>query len=144
VSVTEHKIKVGSLEWFYRESLPIGRTDLVPVVLLHGLPSHSYSWRKICQHWQGTRASRLTGLVLASPQNQSGGICLHTCALLPLWLSLSKRLKSNNFLWLSKDFLGSVGLQYALSFRSEINLAILNTQFQQMPWKMQQCGLPCG
>jgi len=27
VSVTQHKIKVGSLEWFYRESSPIGRTD---------------------------------------------------------------------------------------------------------------------
>jgi len=25
------QIKVGSLEWFYRESSPIGRTDLVPV-----------------------------------------------------------------------------------------------------------------
>ncbi|MHC5732369.1 MAG: alpha/beta fold hydrolase, partial [Nostoc sp.] len=47
MSITEHKINVDSLEWFYRESLPIGRTDLAPVLLLHGLVSQSYSWRNI-------------------------------------------------------------------------------------------------
>jgi len=50
---------------------PIGRTDLVPVLLLHGLPSQSYSWRRQhCQPKRNTRErSHLTGL--ASPQNQS-------------------------------------------------------------------------
>ncbi|MFN7522279.1 MAG: hydrolase, partial [Aphanizomenon sp.] len=29
MSIQEHKITVDSLEWFYREAEPIGRSDLI-------------------------------------------------------------------------------------------------------------------
>ncbi|MFO5476721.1 MAG: hydrolase, partial [Dolichospermum sp.] len=32
MSIQEHKITVDSLEWFYREAEPMGRTDLIPVL----------------------------------------------------------------------------------------------------------------
>ncbi|MDJ0649317.1 MAG: alpha/beta fold hydrolase [Xenococcaceae cyanobacterium MO_188.B19] len=58
MSITEHKITVNSLEWFYRHAEPIGQSNLLPVVLLHGLVSQSYSWRDILPGLaqQGTRA----------------------------------------------------------------------------------------
>ncbi|MFM7368452.1 MAG: hydrolase, partial [Sphaerospermopsis kisseleviana] len=58
MSIKEHKITVNYLEWYYREAQPIGRSDLLPVVLLHGIVSQSYSWRNIIPALaaQGTRA----------------------------------------------------------------------------------------
>ena len=58
MSIQEHKITVDSLEWFYREAEPIGRSDLIPVLLLHGIVSQSYSWRNVIPSLaaQGTRA----------------------------------------------------------------------------------------
>ncbi|PMB06012.1 hydrolase, partial [Fischerella thermalis CCMEE 5196] len=58
MSITEHKITVDSQQWFYRLAEPIGRTDLLPILLLHGLVSQSYSWRKILPALaqQGTKA----------------------------------------------------------------------------------------
>jgi len=117
--------------------------DLLPVLLLHGLPSHSYSWRKIMPALAARyKTIALTGLVLASPQNQSGeNLLTHQMPLLPLWLSLSK-LEIEQFSLVVQGFLGSVGLQYALRHSDQIeSLAILNTPIStaaKLPWKMQQ------
>ena len=43
MSITKNEIKVGSLDWFYRETNP-ETNDKIPVVFLHGLVSQSYSW----------------------------------------------------------------------------------------------------
>lgn len=37
--INENVVQVGSLSWFYRESLPQGNSDHLPVLLLHGLVS---------------------------------------------------------------------------------------------------------
>lgn len=48
VAISEQRIQVGKLEWFYREAQPLREDPNRPtVVFLHGLVSQSYSWRKV-------------------------------------------------------------------------------------------------
>lgn len=149
MSITEHKIKVGSLEWFYRLAEPIGRTDLLPVLLLHGLPSHSYSWRKImpAMSAQGTRviAPDWIGCGLsAKPGQREFGYTPD--AFITALAEFVKALEFERFSLVVQGFLGSVGIQYALRHVDKIeSLAILNTPIStaaKLPWKMQQFGLP--
>ena len=60
MALTEgYKIAVGKLEWFYRDEKPLGENrDRLPVLLLHGLVSQSYSWRDVMPKLteQGLRA----------------------------------------------------------------------------------------
>lgn len=149
MSITEHKIFVGSLEWFYRETLPIGRSDLLPVILLHGLPTHSYSWRKILPALasQGTRAIApdLIGFGLsAKPERRE--FAYTPDAFITALAEFIQALEIERFSLVVQGFLGSIGLQYALRHADQIEaLAILNTPIStaaKLPWKMQQWGLP--
>ena len=149
MSITENKIKVGSLEWFYRESLPIGRSDLLPVILLHSLPTHSYSWRKILPALasQGTRAIApdLIGFGLsAKPERRE--FAYTPDAFITALAEFIQALEIKRFSLVVQGFLGSIGLQYALRHADQIEaLAILNTPIStaaKLPWKMQQWGLP--
>ncbi|NEQ46742.1 MAG: alpha/beta fold hydrolase [Leptolyngbya sp. SIOISBB] len=49
MALTEgYKIPVGKLDWFYRDEQPTQEgSDRLPVLLLHGLVSQSYSWRDV-------------------------------------------------------------------------------------------------
>ena len=47
MAIDEQLIEVGKLKWFYRQAKPIGKSDKLPVLLLHGLPSQSYSWNEV-------------------------------------------------------------------------------------------------
>ena len=149
MSITENKIKVGSLEWFYRESISPGRSDLLPVVLLHGLPSHSYSWRHIMPALarQGTRAIApdLIGFGLSGkPERRE--FAYTPDAFITALADLFQVLELERFSLVVQGFLGSVGLQYALRHPDRIeSLTILNTPISttaKLPWKMQQWGLP--
>lgn len=149
MSITEHKIKVGSLEWFYRLAEPIGRTDLLPVLLLHGLPSQSYSWRKIMPALaaQGTKviAPDWIGYGLsAKPERQE--FAYTPDAFITALAEFVKALELERFSVVVQGFLGSVGIQYALRYSEQIeSLVILNTPIAtvaKLPWKMQQLGLP--
>lgn len=149
MSITENKIKVGSLEWFYRESLPIGRSDLLPVILLHSLPAHSYSWRKILPALasQGTRAIApdIIGFGLsAKPERRE--FAYTPDAFITALAEFIQALEIERFSLVVQGFLGSIGLQYALRYADQIEaLAILNTPIStaaKLPWKMQQWGLP--
>lgn len=149
MSVEEHKIKVGSLEWFYREAEPIGRTDRLPVLLLHGLPSQSYSWgevmpslaekgfRAIAPDWIGFGFS-------AKPDLRD--FAYTPDAFITALAEFIKALELERFSLVVQGFLGSVGLQYALRHPDKIErLAILNTPIAttaKLPWKIQQLGLP--
>ena len=149
MSITENKIKVGSLEWFYRESISPGRSDLLPVVLLHGLPSHSYSWRHIMPALarQGTRAIApdLIGFGLSGKPDRRE-FAYTPDAFITALADLFQVLELNRFSLVVQGFLGSVGLQYALRHADRIeSLTILNTPISttaKLPWKMQQWGLP--
>jgi len=149
VSISENKIKVGALEWFYRESISPGRSDLLPVVLLHGLPSHSYSWRHIMPALarQGTRAIApdLIGFGLSGkPERRE--FAYTPDAFITALAELFQVLELNRFSLVVQGFLGSIGLQYALRHADRIeSLTILNTPIStvaKLPWKMQQWGLP--
>ncbi|MDF5713280.1 MAG: alpha/beta fold hydrolase [Rhizonema sp. NSF051] len=149
MSTTENKIKVGSLEWFYRESLPIGTSDLLPVLLLHGLPSQSYSWRNIMPALasQGTRAIAPDWIGFGfSSKPEKRDFAYTPEAFLKALEAFIQALELERFSLVVQGFLGSVGLQYALQHPEQIaNLAILNTPISstaKLPWKMQQIGLP--
>ena len=149
MSITEHKIKVGPLEWFYRLAEPIGRTDLLPVLLLHGLPSHSYSWRKImpAMSAQGTRviAPDWIGYGLSAKPEQRE-FSYTPDAFITAFTEFVKALELERFSLVVQGFLGSVGIQYALRHPDQIeSLVILNTPIStaaKLPWKIQQLGLP--
>ncbi|WGV24708.1 alpha/beta fold hydrolase [Halotia branconii] len=149
MSSTEHKITVDSLEWFYRESLPIGRTDLLPVILLHGLVSQSYSWRHILPALaaQGTRAIAPDWIGYGFSAHPEKRDFAYTPAVFITALEkFIKALEIERFSLVVQGFLGSVGLQYALRHPEQIaNLVILNTPISttaKLPWKIKQMGLP--
>lgn len=149
MSITEHKIKVGELEWFYRLAEPIGRTDLLPVLLLHGLPSQSYSWRNIMPALatQGTKAIAPDWIgygFSAKPEKRE--FAYTPDAFITALAQFVEALELKKFSLVVQGFLGSVGLQYALRHPAQIaSLVILNTPISttaKLPWKMQQLGLP--
>ncbi|MDH6064589.1 alpha/beta fold hydrolase [Umezakia ovalisporum] len=149
MSLKEHKIKVDSLEWFYRESLPIGRTDLLPVLLLHGLVSQSYSWRNIMPALgtQGNRAIAPDWIgygFSAKPEKKDFPYTPNK--FITALAGFVKALELERFSLVVQGFLGSVGLQYALRYPEQIaNIIILNTPIStnaKLPWKIQQMGLP--
>jgi pimeloyl-ACP methyl ester carboxylesterase len=149
VSVQEHKIKIDSLEWFYREAEPIGQTDLLPVILLHGLVSQSYSWRNILPALasQGTRAIAPDWIGYGfSAKPEKRDFAYNSDAFIIALESFIKALNIAKFSLVVQGFLGSVGLQYALRHPEQIaNITILNTPISttaKLPWKIQQMGLP--
>ena len=149
MSITEHKIKVGSLEWFYREAAPVGRSDLLPVLLLHGLPSQSYSWRKILPALaaQGTRAIAPDWIGFGSSAKPERREFAYTPdAFISALAEFIKAIEIENFSLVVQGFLGSVGLQYALRYPAQIeSLIVISTPIStaaKLPWKIQQMGLP--
>lgn len=149
MSIEEHKINVGALEWFYRVAEPIGRTDHLPVLLLHGLPSQSYSWgeimpdlankgfRAIAPDWIGFGFS-------AKPDERN--FAYTPDAFITALAEFVEAIELKQFSLVVQGFLGTVGLQYALRYSDKIErLAILNAPVStaaKLPWKIQQLGLP--
>ncbi|MGI2904957.1 alpha/beta fold hydrolase [Tolypothrix sp. VBCCA 56010] len=149
MSIQEHKITVNSLEWFYREAEPIGQTDLLPVLLLHGLPSQSYSWRNILPALakQGTRAIAPDWIGYGfSSKPEKRDFAYTPDAFITALSEFIQALELQRFSLVVQGFLGSVGLQYALRHPEQIaNIAIINTPITsaaKLPWKIQQMGLP--
>lgn len=149
MAISEKSIEVGSLKWFYREANPIGKSDQLPVLLLHGLPSQSYCWselmpdlaekgfRAIAPDWIGSGLS-------AKPDQRN--FAYTPDAFINALADFLKNLDIKRFYLVVQGFLGSVGLQYALRHPDQIErLAILNTPVSstaKLPWKMQQWGIP--
>jgi pimeloyl-ACP methyl ester carboxylesterase len=149
MSIQEHRITVNSLEWFYREAQPIGQSDLLPVLLLHGLPSQSYSWRNILPALakQGTRAIAPDWIGYGfSSKPEKRDFAYTPDAFITALSEFIQALELKRFSLVVQGFLGSVGLQYALRHPEQIaNLAIINTPITsaaKLPWKIQQLGLP--
>ncbi|MEQ8973862.1 MAG: alpha/beta fold hydrolase [Coleofasciculus sp. C1-SOL-03] len=149
MSIQEKSIQVGSLQWFYREATPVNPSTQPPVLLLHGLPSQSYSWsalmpdlaekgfRAIAPDWIGAGFS-------AKPDRRE--FAYTPDAFIKALAEFIQHLQIERFYLVVQGFLGSVGLQYALRYPDQIErLAILNTPVSsatQLPWKIKQLGLP--
>jgi len=149
VVINEQLIKVGSLEWFYREVTPINESDNLPVLLLHGIPSQSYCWGELMPDLakQGFRAIApdWIGSGLSAKPNPRD-FAYTPDAFIQALADFIKQLEIERFHLVVQGFLASVGLQYALRHPEQIDrLAILNTPVSpdsKLPWQMQQWGLP--
>ncbi|MBD2596706.1 alpha/beta fold hydrolase [Nostoc spongiaeforme FACHB-130] len=149
MAVTENKVKIDSLEWFYREAEPIGQSDLLPVILLHGIVSQSYSWRNVLPALasQGTRAIAPDWIGYGfSSMPEKRDFAYTPDAFITALEKFIQTLKIERFSLVVQGFLGSVGLQYALRHPEQIaNIAILNAPIStdaKLPWKIQQMGFP--
>ena len=149
MSITEHKITVNSLEWFYRKANPLGNSDLLPVLLLHGIVSQSYSWRNIIPALaaQGTKAIAPDWIgygFSSKPEKQDFAYTPE--AFIQSLEDFVQAMDLPKFSLVVQGFLGSVGLQYALRHPEKIaNIVILNTPIgtgAKLPWKIRQMGLP--
>jgi len=149
VATKEELIKVGSLEWFYREATPIKGNDKPPVLLLHGLPAQSYIWggvlpelaekgfRAIAPDWIGSGFS-------AKPDKRD--FAYTPDAFINAFAGFIKALEIERFSLVVQGFVGSVGIQYALRHPEQIErLAIVNAPVSstaKLPWKIKQLGIP--
>ena len=147
MAIKTDKIKADKFEWFYRQTEI--DSERIPVLFLHGLPSHSHTW------------SRMMSL-LADENIPSTAIDWLGCgfsdkpkprdfAYTPeaYLIELSKviaALKLEKFYLVVQGFLGSVGVQYALQNPDRLEgLIILNapiTSGAKLPWLMKQLSLP--
>jgi pimeloyl-ACP methyl ester carboxylesterase len=148
-TATEHTLDINGIKWFYRKAEPMNPPEKPPVVLLHGLPSQSYGWRKvlpaladrgfraIAPDWPGfgfsDKPDRRTFRYTPDAYIQALADFLAALELSRVYLVV-------------QGFLGSVGLQYALRHRDRIErLAIFNAPIAstaRVPWKIKQLGVP--
>ncbi|WP_416666429.1 alpha/beta fold hydrolase [Egbenema bharatensis] len=149
MTITEELIEVGSLKWFYRNAEPVNPTDKPPVVLLHGLPSQSYSWRNVLPALAeyGFRAVAPDWIGFGfSSQPDRRDFAYTPDAYVEALAEFLEKLGIDRCSLVVQGFLGSVGLQYALRHPDRIErLAILNAPIMpeaKLPWKIKQMGIP--
>jgi pimeloyl-ACP methyl ester carboxylesterase len=143
-------LDVGPLTWSYRDAQPNGPSDRRPVILLHGLVSQGYGWRKvlpgltdkglrcIAPDWIGAGAS-------AKPEPYEFGYDPE--AFIEALSAFIEALEIDGTVSIvAQGFLGSVGLQYALRNPDRIHrLVILNAPVfvgASLPFKIKQMGWP--
>lgn len=149
MSLDKQTIKVGNLEWFYREANPVNESDQPPVILLHGLPSQSHTWTAIMPDLaaKGFRAIAPDWIGFgASAKPDKGDFAYTPDAFANAFAEFIEALKIERLYLVVQGFLASAGLQYALRHPDKIErLVILNTPISieaKLPWKIQQLGLP--
>lgn len=149
MAVTENLVEVGELQWFYREAEPANPSQKPPVVLLHGLPAQSYSYRNVLSDLadQGFRAIAPDWIGFGYSNKPDRRTFAYTPdAYVSALEGFLKTLDIERCSLVVQGFIGSVGLQYALSHPNQIErLAILNTPVStqaKLPWKIRQLGIP--
>jgi len=149
MAVQEKILTCGQIEWFYRMVEGDTASNRVPVVLLHGLPATSYSWRGIMlaleERGFGAIAPDWIGFGSSSKPDRRSFAYTPDAYVTALETFLAK-LEVDRCSLVVQGFIGSAGLQYALRHPDQIErLIILNsplTSRAKLPWKMQQLGLP--
>lgn len=149
MAVQEKTVESSELTWFYREAEPNNSRDKPPVILLHGLPAQSYSWRHVLPALadQGFRAIAPDWIGFgysAKPDRRTFAYTPEAyITALGQWLDT---LELPQVSLVAQGFLGSVGVQYALRHPERVDrLAILNAPLDstaKLPWKMRQLGIP--
>ncbi|MEG3849006.1 alpha/beta fold hydrolase [Microcoleus sp. herbarium19] len=149
MAIDEKIVEAGPLQWFYRETNPVNESVRPPVLLLHGLPSQSFTWtaimpdlaasgfRSIAPDWIGCGRS-------AKPDKRD--FAYTPDAFVDALGGFIQALELDRFYLVVQGFLASAGLQYAFQNPDKIErLAVINTPVSaniKLPWKMQQFGLP--
>ncbi|MGB3534747.1 MAG: alpha/beta fold hydrolase [Microcoleaceae cyanobacterium] len=148
MSTHQNTLKVGKLEWFYRETTA-ENTDKLPILFLHGIISQSYSWRQLtkdlsAQNYRTIGPDWIGSGFSAKPDKRD--FTYTPDAFIQELDQFIETIELNKFHLVVQGFLGSVGLQYALRHPGKIErLIILNTPVSteaKLPWKVQQIGLP--
>lgn len=147
--MTEQTLTVGSLDWFYREATPATDTNKSPVLLLHGLPAHSYIWRGVLDRLaeRGFRAIAPDWIGSGFSAKLDKRDFAYTSERYQSALDeFIKSLAIEKFSLVVQGFLASVGLQYAFNHPEMIDrLIILNTPLSpetKLPWLMKQWTIP--
>ncbi|MGV0027288.1 alpha/beta fold hydrolase [Phormidesmis priestleyi] len=149
MSTGENWLEIGSHVWFYREVKPTGQSDRLPVLLLHGLVSQSYSWREVMPALagQGFRAIApdWPGYGFSGKPDRRD-FAYTPDAFVNALSDFVKEMGLEKFSIVAQGYLGSVGIQYALRHPQQVDrLAIFNapvSQSAKLPWRLRQMGIP--
>ncbi|MEL6494861.1 MAG: alpha/beta fold hydrolase [Cyanobacteria bacterium J06623_7] len=147
MAIATDKIQVGNFQWFYRQTeLDSERT---PILFLHGLPAHSYTWQKLMSILAESDIPSIAPDWLGSGFSAKPGkrdFAYTPDAYLKALGELIEELKLENFYLVVQGFLGSVGIQYALQNSDRIEgLIVLNTPITsgaKLPWSLKQMTFP--
>ena len=148
-AIAERTISVNGLTWFYREHEPIGPSSRLPVILLHGLVSQSYSWRQImpvlAQQGFPTIAPDWIGHGRSDKPDRRDFAYTPETFINALG-ALLDALNLPRVHLVAQGFLGSAGIQYALRHPDRVDrLVMINAPIgpgAKLPWKIRQMGLP--
>ena len=149
MSITEKNLNIGPLNWYYREIEPSNSAQNPPVVLLHGLPAHSFIWLEtmplLAEYGYRAIAPDWIGFGLSSkPSLQE--FAYTPLAFINALQGFLEQLEIKEFSLVVQGFLASVGVQLALRHPELIHrLVILNSPLvtsATLPWMMRQWGLP--
>lgn len=148
-AIAERTVSVNGLTWFYRDLQPVGDSARLPVLLLHGLVSQSYSWRQVMPTLaqQGFRAIAPDWLGHGySDKPDRRDFDYTTDALVAALASFIDALELPQVHLVAQGFLGAVGIQYALQHPHRVDrLVMINAPIApvaKLPWKIRQMGLP--
>ncbi|MEB3120301.1 MAG: alpha/beta fold hydrolase [Snowella sp.] len=149
MKITDKTLDTGKLEWFYREGVPETPNHKPPVLLLHGLPSQSYTWLPILNQlaengFQAIAPDWIGSGLSDKPEKRD--FAYTPQAYLEALTDLIKALNLERLSIVVQGYLASVGIQYALQNSDRIEkLVILNTPLTptaKLPWPMTQWTLP--
>ena len=147
MSIKTDKIQAGKFQWFYRHTEI--DSEHIPLLFLHGLPAHSYTWQKIISLLAEEQIPSIAPDWLGcgfSDKPKPKDFEYTPDAFLIELKELIAALKLEKFYLAVQGFLGSVGIQYALQNPEQIEgLIILNTPITsdaKLPWAMKQMTFP--
>ena len=147
MSIKTDKIQVGKFQWFYRQTEI--ESERTPILFLHGLPSHSYTWQKTMSFLADEKIPSIAidwlGCGFSDKPNPQD-FAYTPEAFLQELSELVVALKLDKFYLAVQGFLGSVGIQYALLNPDRLaGLIILNAPVAgkvKLPWLMKQFTFP--
>ena len=147
MSIKTDKIQVDEFKWFYRQTEI--NSERIPVLFLHGVPSHSYTWSRMMSLLadENIPSTAIDWLGCGfSDKPKPKDFAYTPEAYLTELGKLIAALELKKFYLVVQGFLGSVGIQYALLNPDRIEgLIILNTPITpgaKLPWLMKQLSLP--
>jgi pimeloyl-ACP methyl ester carboxylesterase len=148
-SITKNSLKIGGLEWCYRDLAPVGSAQPQTVMLLHGLPAQSLTWRGLMPALatSGLRAIAPDWIGFGnSSKPEKRDFAYTPDAFIAAFAEMVDALELDRFSLVVQGFLGTAGIQYAIRYPDRVDkLVILNAPLAtnaKLPWPLQQLGLP--